>query len=213
MRFLVGVQLRRAAILLLAGFAVGLAAGGSIVATGVAAGLPSVLRAPTVAGPVADDPAERTPSVPPAASSAPASPVTGEAIPAAARSALPAVAAANERLADGRSALEATLTAATFDVAAAAVAIRSVAAEAAAGSDQLARLATWPRAAPLAGELRAFYDDLRSTARSGLAYSITDGAAYRATAEALATILDGLPALDARLAVLLEAARASQPNP
>lgn len=203
MRFLAGVQLRRATILLVAGFAAGLAAGGSIVTAGVMAGLPGVVR-PAAQAEVTDPDVGAT--APPA--TAPAATPTIEAglAPAPARSALRQTAVVTDRLAQGLIDLDTALAGPSFDPAATATVIRTIASEAAAGADQLARLATWPRAAALADDLRAFYDELRTTARSGLANSITNGPAYRATAEALRTTLSRLPVLDARLAVLLEAA-------
>lgn len=200
MRFLVGVQLRRATILLVIGFGLGLLAGGSIVTAGVMAGLPDVLGRPAAAAALPStmpSPAPASPS--PAA--LPRSEVA--AVPAVARSALLATAAVNERLADAVVPLDAALATSPFDPVAAAAAIRTVAAEAAAGADQLARLATWPRAATLANDLRSFYDELRTTARAGLANSLTNVAAYEATAETLRAILGRLPELDARLEGLL----------
>lgn len=213
MRFLADVQLRRAMILLIAGFAIGLLAGGSIVTAGVMAGLPGLVAGnerPAEANPThpANAATEATPA--PASPLAPTSPAT---VPAVARSALRGIATANERLAVGQAALNDALAAASFDPAAAADAIRLVAVEATAGSDQLARLATWSRATTLAGDLRAFYDELRSVARAGLANSITNGPAYRATVEALQASLARLPELDARLAVLLALAGLATPTP
>ncbi len=209
MRFLVGVQLRRAVILLVAGFAVGLAAGGSIVTAGVVAGLPRVVGA---SAPTAESvPSEVGVATPiPVASATPAPP---DGVPVPARSALRQIAALNERLAEGLDAIDATLAAPTFDAATAAAAIRSIAAEAAAGTDQLARLATWPPATGLASDLRTFYDELRSTARLGLAASIANVDAYRATMEALAAQLARLPEIEARLAILLEAAGLATAGP
>lgn len=203
MRFLAGVQLRRATILLVAGFAAGLAAGGSIVTAGVMAGLSDVVRPPAQADVTAPAADTTGPSV-----TAPAATPTIQAglAPAPARSALRQTAVVNDRLAQGLIDLEATLAAPSFDPAATATIIRTIASEAATGADQLARLATWPRAAALADDLRVFYEELRTTARSGLANSITNSPAYRTTAEALRTTLSRLPDLDARLAVLLEAA-------
>ncbi len=210
MRFLADVQLRRAMILIIAGFAIGLLAGGSIVTAGVMAGLPDLVaenERPAEANPT--NPAtEATPA--PASSLAPTNPAT---VPAVARSALRGIATANERLAVGQAALNDALAAASFDPAAAADAIRLVAVEATAGSDQLARLATWSRATTLAGDLRAFYDELRSVARTGLANSIRNAPAYRATVEALQASLARLPELDARLAVLLALAGLATPTP
>jgi hypothetical protein len=208
MRFLVGVQLRRAVILLVAGFAVGLAAGGSIVTAGVVAGLPRVVGASVPSA--ASAPSQvgvATPIPVPTATPAPPD------VPVPARSALRQIAALNTRLAAGVDALDAILAAPTFDAATAAAAIRSIATEAAAGTDQLARLATWSRATDLASDLRTFYDELRSTARLGLAASITNVDAYRTTAEAMAAHLARLPEIEARLAILLEAAGLATAGP
>lgn len=209
-RFLVGVQLRRATVLLVIGFGLGLVAGGAIVTAGVIAGLPSALGRPAAAA--------ARPSTMPSPGSASPSPAAlprpeVAAVPAVARSALLATAAVNERLADALVPLDAALTTTPFDPVGAAAAIRTVAAEAAAGADQLARLATWPRAATLANDLRSFYDELRTTARSGLANSLTNVVAYQATAETLRAILARLPDLDARLDVLLTLAGSPSPAP
>lgn len=204
MRFLAGVQLRRATILLVVGFAAGLTAGGSIVTAGVMAGLPGVVRPPAQAEvPAAPAAGKTDPSATAPAATPSASVVV---VTAPARSALRQTAVVNDRLAQGGVDLDAALAASSFDPAATATVIRVIASEAATGADQLARLATWPRAAALASDLRAFYDELRTTARSGLANSITNSPAYRTTAEALRTTLGRLPDLDARLAVLLEVA-------
>lgn len=211
MRFLVGVQLRRAAILLVAGFGLGLMAGGSIVTAGVIAGLPGALGRAAVAETV--PPPAGTTSIPPGASAATVPPPEAPAVPAVARSALLQAAAVNERLADALVPLDTALATTPFDPVDAAAAIRTVAAEAAAGTDQLARLATWPRAAALASDLRSFYDELRSTARAGLANSLANSAAYQATAEALRGLAARLPELDARLEVLLAVAGSASPAP
>ncbi len=201
MRFLVGVQLRRAAALLGIGFGLGLMAGGSIVTAGVIAGLPEALGRAAVAETV--PPSAATTSIPPGASAETVAPPEAPVVPAVARSALLQAAAVNERLADALVPLDTALAATPFDPVDAAAAIRTIAAEAAGGSDQLARLATWSRAAALASDLRSFYDELRSTARAGLANSLTNAAAYEATAEALRGTLARLPELEARLEVLL----------
>lgn len=218
MRFLADVQLRRAMVLLVAGFAIGLLAGGSVVTAGVMAGLPKLVAADarpaderlanTNQANPATPPPEATPA--PASPLVPTNPAT---VPAVARSALRQIATANERLAVGQAALHDALAATNFDPAAAADAIRLVAVEATAGADQLARLATWSRATTLAGDLRAFYDDLRSVARAGLANSMTNGPAYRATVEALQSSLARLPELDARLGILLALAGLATPTP
>ncbi len=75
--------------------------------------------------------------------------------------------------------------------------LRSLASDAAIGSDLAAQLRTWDEATPLASDRAGFYASISAIAHDGLRAAMSDKKKYRATAKAMLGTLKGLAALDA----------------
>jgi hypothetical protein len=200
---LMGVQARRASLFIVFG-----------VAAGVLVGIALAFVIAIVSQPAAAVPGTGTnvvPDAPPAATAVPAVD-PAPAIPAMSLAAFAQSANVNVRLAGSVSVLQAQLAAPEFDTIAAATAIRAIAAEAAMGSDLAPRLAAWADARDLAATLRDFYGDVRTTARRGLAASLTNSEAYRIAAAEMIVALGGLGAIDARTQEIAAAAGVTVPK-
>ena len=131
--------------------------------------------------------------------------------------ALSGTAVVNGRITVDAATLRTTLSsrASTSDIARA---LRSLAADAALGSDLTGRLARWPDAGPVAAQLDAFYRSMAKTARDGLRYSLSDNGSYRSTGAEMLKVLTGLRAVDAASRTLagtvsLELPPVDQPAP
>jgi hypothetical protein len=120
-------------------------------------------------------------------------------IAAVSRSALGQAAALNTRLAAAASSLRLALREKDLDSASVADQLRSLAADAAFGEDLASRLGAWDQAYALSLDLANLYGAVRSTAREGLAASIQNDPAYRASAQKMLAVLAGLAPLDKRL--------------
>jgi hypothetical protein len=108
-------------------------------------------------------------------------------------------AALDTRLAGAASTLRLALRDKRLDSASVADQLRSLAADAAFGDDLASRLGMWDQAYALSLDLSNLYGSIRSTAREGLAASITNEPAYRAAAQKMVAVLNGLTPLDKRL--------------
>jgi hypothetical protein len=120
-------------------------------------------------------------------------------IGAVSRSALGQAAALNARLTAASSTLRLALRDKDLDSASVADQLRSLAADAAFGDDLASRLGAWDQAYALSLDLSNLYGSIRSTAREGLAASITNDPAYRASAQKMLAVLAGIAPLDKRL--------------
>jgi hypothetical protein len=120
-------------------------------------------------------------------------------IGAVSRSALGQAAALNARLTAASSTLRLALRDKDLDSASVADQLRSLAADAAFGDDLASRLGAWDQAYALSLDLSNLYGSIRSTAREGLAASITNDPAYRASAQKMLAVLAGIASLDKRL--------------
>lgn len=120
----------------------------------------------------------------------------------------------NDQLAANGVRLAQQAAAEPFRVADVAATIRELNSTARSAIELLPQLERQPGAGPMAARLSEFYTALGSTATAGLQASVSNVAAYRQTAAALATLLDGLPALQAGLQALLLLPPASEtPSP
>jgi hypothetical protein len=196
-RLIMGVPAKRAGLFMAAGGVAGAMAGGLLVAV-VALG--SVLvRAGMVTPPATPTPSS---SVTPSSSPLATTPEPPPDVPPVARSALAQAGSLHVRLASAADSLEAALKARRLDTTEIARNFRTIASTASTGSEVAGRLVVWDDAASLSVQLSSFYGELRDTARSGLAASLTNEPAYRAAAEDMLSVLAQLPGLDAQARVL-----------
>jgi hypothetical protein len=186
-RLLLSTPAQKVGIFVSAGVVLGLLFGWSFSA------VVGALTAPRPPGPVA--------SLAPGAS-APAVvivPTPAPTIGAVSRSALGQAAALDARLAAAASTLRLALRDKDLDSASVADQLRSLAADAAFGDDLASRLGAWDQAYALSLDLSNLYGSIRSAAREGLAASITNDPAYRASAQKMLAVLGGIAPLDKRL--------------
>lgn len=203
-RLLMGVPARRASVFLSVGVLVGMVLGGTVGATAVAVGTVRSDVGTGVNGAI-------TPTAaPPRATSAPVAPPPGGATPIA-RSALGQVGALHARMVTGAALLETSLAKSPIDVTDVAKVLRSLAADAAYGSDLAPRVGAWDDAEVLSAQLVQFYDLVRQTARDGLSASLTDGEAYRGAGQAMLGVLTGITVVDAEARALAEKADVEMP--
>ncbi len=186
-RLLYGVQARRAGLFVGAGLVAGVLVGS--LATGLLVGATrtqatTASEGDGIAGSSAAPAGEDGQPLPPA-------------IPSLAASALRQSAAIDARLLGSLADLRATLAVSPYDPGTTAQALRDIAADATVAAQSMPALAAWPAAASVRADLVGFYDDLLATARAGLAYSISDAAAYRKAAAQMVLRFRRLPAIDA----------------
>ena len=193
-RLVMGVPLRRASVFVSVGVLVGLLGGIGLTATAAA-----VARDPAGPSPsqpaVGASPSGGVASLPP--SPTPTTRPTAPSVPPTARAALGQVGTLHVRLVESGTDLAQYLEAADIDASAVAKTLRQMLSNSAFGVDVAKRLGTWDTAAPLATDLAAFYEEIRATARGGLAASVRNDAAYRQAATKMVTLLGDLERLDA----------------
>lgn len=191
-----GTPLRRAGAFVALGASVGMLTGivlGSGVVTGA---LPPLVVPGQAAAPVTTPVVSPAPaSAAPVATLAPAMPPMTA--PTGMLSALDQTAVMNSRIVAVVPALQAALASTSLDTPAVVRALRSLAADTSYGVEVAKRLEGWDRAALLAGDLGAFYAEVRASARDALAASVANEAAYRRAAERMLGTLGGVGALDA----------------
>lgn len=197
-RLVLGVQARRAGAFVGAGLVAGLLAG-SLVTGVLVGGAPRSIVAPTASGGEGPAPAGGTGDVPAAA------------VPATATSVLQQTAAINARLVTTLAELRATLAAKPYDPSATAQGLRDIAADATVAAGSVPALGRWAGAARVQAALADFYDGVLATARTGLAYSLSDAAAYRKAASDMVARFKGLVAIDAAARTLAATAGVSLP--
>jgi hypothetical protein len=183
LRVLAGVPLRRGAMLIVSGTVAGLVIGASLAVALALAGRPASVPTDVPAASVA-------PGELPAASADP-SLVSGP-VPPAAATALRLAVTIEDRLAASATTLNKLAKAKTFNAVTAATTIRSIAADAAWGSDVVDRMSDWPAGAPLRAQLSSFYQQVRQTARDALGVSIKDAAKYKLSAKRMVKLLGSI---------------------
>jgi hypothetical protein len=191
-RLIMGVVLRRAGTLMGFGFAIGLLLGGVVMSAVITTLIHPAAEAVAVE-PAGDG--TTTPASPgPNASAGTVIPPV--AIPAAALSSLRQSSLLDARIANDADALAAAYRskASAVDIA---LILRSLASDAAIGSDLTAQLRTWDEATPLAADRAGFYASISAIAHDGLRAAMSDKKKYRATAKSMLATLKGLAALDA----------------
>jgi hypothetical protein len=184
-----GLKLRQAGGILALGLALGLFIGIAITAVLISTSLGEPAQA-----------VGTTPSAAPAAvvaTAAPVAPDPNPGVPSVAISALSGTAVVNGRIAVDTTTLRSTLTAKGVTTSDIARALRSLAADAALGSDLTDRLGQWTAAAPVTTKLDAFYRSMAKTARDGLRSSFGDVRGYRAAGFAMLKVLAALDDVDA----------------
>lgn len=180
-RLVMGVPMRRVSVFV----ALGTTGAIAIVLTGVT--LLSVVQAFAIRGGGSEanpTPAPTSPTRP-----TPGGGPTANRVPSVVRSALDQAAATNLRLAAATPQLKAALSRSNLDGPLVAAILRDLAADATRGADLLARVGSWSEADAVTAELEALYRDVRATARTGLAASMTNDRAYRAAAQRMVSVL------------------------
>ena len=191
-RLVMGVMLKRASGILALGMVFGIALGGAATASAIALSL----RVPTTVAVV-------TPTVAPAdvgPTAQPPQPVTVPVVvvvPQTALSALSGTAVVNGRIAVDAATLSSTAARSSASAIEIARALRSLAADAALGTDLVGRLASWRDAAPVMADLDQFYFAMAENARAALRLSLSDTTGYRNAAAKMATVLLSLGKVDA----------------
>jgi hypothetical protein len=202
-RLFLGLTLRRVSAILISGAVVGILIGSAAMAIAIGAAVPPGVAGVTPAAATATATAEATPVAEPTATpvAVVSTPFVGGP-PAAAVAALSGIAVVNSRLAVDVDALNEALANRASTTTEYARALRSLAADAALGSDLAGRLGPWSSAGTVRTQLDAFYREMSDTARLGLRTSLTDVKGYRAAAKAMRSAVAGLTDVDAATRVL-----------
>ncbi len=132
-------------------------------------------------------------------------------IPPLASTALVQVVGTNGRLTAGGADLRAALAARVFDASEVAQVLRTISAESVFSVQVAQHVANWSGSADIGAQLTAFYDSVHVTAANGLVASVRNDAAYRAAANAMLKLFDGMPALDAAVRSTAAAAGVALP--
>ncbi len=185
---ILGVTAKRASAILGLGLVVGVLLGGVVTAAAITLSLhDKPVEAPAAAVATPAPVATAIPNVVTAPVGAPQAAVT----------ALSGTAVVNGRISADTTTLAATLAdshATTIDLARG---LRSLSADAALGTDLVARLAQWRDADAAAGPLGDFYRKMSTTATLALRDSLNDASGYRSSASEMLDVLKGLSAVDA----------------
>ena len=201
LRVLAGVPIRRGALLVVAGSAAGVIVGATlaIVLALAAQPAPAPADVPAASGAPVGVGGSFDPSL-----------VSGP-VPSTAATALRLSVTIEDRLAASAAALKKQVKVKNFSATTAAKTIRSIAADATWGSDNVDRLAGWPAAAPLRAQLDAFYEGLRNEARDALAVSIKDTSKYKLHAKRMIKLLASVPATREAMVALAAANKITIP--
>ena len=185
-KYVLGVTVKRASVLLGLGLVFGVVVGGVVTASAITMSAP----AKPVEAAVVATPAPVATAMPSAAEVVPVGP------PQAAVSALSGTAVVNGRISADAVSLAATLadpTATTSDIARG---LRLLSADARQGTDLVARLAPWREADVARGHLDDFYRRMSDTATEALRGSLNDASGYRSSATEMLGVLSRLSAVD-----------------
>jgi len=205
-RLIMGVVLRRAGTLMGFGFVVGMFIGG--VATSFVISNLLAPAAPAVAVDPADTTTAQASGVPGAPSGAANPPVVA---PSGALSSLRQASLLDARFVADTKALSSAYKANATGVDIALV-LRSLASDAAIGSDLLPGLRAWDDARKLAAARAGFYAAVAGISHDALRASMTDKKAYRAAAKSMLATLRKLPSLDDQSRSLAATAGATLPD-
>ncbi len=191
-RLIMGVLVRRAIGLVALGLVFGAFLGGAGMASFIA-----VTLHPEPAIAAIEAPAIVAPSEAPIAVVPPATNPVTPGVPPAAAAALSGTIVINSRIAADAVTLRTTLESQDGSANDLAKALRTLAADAAAGMDLTSRMAPWTAATSVRAGLDDFYSSMATTARDGLHASLADLSAYRSTAKAMLAVTAGLDTVDA----------------
>jgi hypothetical protein len=183
-----GVTLRRALAILILGMVLGMPIG---VVTTVSAVTLSLPGPPAAIVPIA------SPSATPSSAPTPSPTPVVVTVPSTAISALSGTTVVNGRISVDAASLAAMLKKKGVSTIEIARALRSLAADAALGTDLTSRLSPWAAANEVQVMLDTFYQSMAETAKTGLRASLTDAAAYRKAAAAMLVVVQDLGAVDA----------------
>lgn len=185
-RLVMGVLLKRAGAILALGFVSGILLGGLVTAAAITL---SLKDSAAVAARASASPAPATP----APTAAPSIPIqSGPAV-----TALSGTAVVNGRIAVDAATLQGKLAKPNVSTIELARALRSLAADAALGTDLVDRLAPWRDATTVKQQLDDFYTTMANKAHQALQVSLSDTGAYRRAGVEMLTILGGLADVDA----------------
>jgi hypothetical protein len=189
LRLVAGIPLSRAGSFVIVGLIVGLAVGGGAIA-GVNALTASHGTGGKGGSAAAGGSTSKAGGGNPAANGPPPS------ISALMGSVVEQAGGVNVRLAEAANDLRVELNRSRFDTAATAAILRTIASNASFGAALSSRISEWPPGDEFAADLSAFYGSVRETARTGLAFSITNPGAYRQAGRDMLRVLDRLDVLD-----------------
>ena len=192
---IIGVQARRAGVLMGIGVFAGVLLGGVLSTTATVLG--GAIQG-TVSAVITATSATPTPvaTASPDASGAPATPGTNSSLPALTRSALVQSAAVNQRLAASSLILASALKAKNLDAYGVSQTLRSMSADAVVGLQMSLHVGAWADGKELSGEMASFYASIQKTAATGLSASLRNDKAYRASGQHMMVVLGGLAAFD-----------------
>jgi hypothetical protein len=197
-RLVIGVQAKRAGILVAIGVFSGLILGGVLSTTATALG---VAIQDTVAAVTAGS--SPSPSISAASSPSAGAPTVGpgtiSTVPALTRSALAQAVGVQARLTASRAVLASALKAKNLDSFGVSQTLRAMSADAVIGLSLSSHIGAWSGGKDLSGELTAFYTTIQDTASSGLQASVRNDKAYRAAGQRMLVVLGSLPTIDQRV--------------
>lgn len=196
-RLLLGVPARRAGIFVVLGVALGMWIGGAVAMSVLRPAVVAPAGGATQSGNGSAVPAAGATAAPPAPSVDPAADVPPDAVAALAQ--LPAT---DGRLMADAMILRSVVPSRSADSFAIADALRSVASDAAFGSDLATRLVGWPAAADVRSDLVTFYDGVRDACRVALSTSVQDTTGYRTAGWRVNATMNDLARVDGRARAL-----------
>ncbi len=203
-RLLIGVKATMAAFFIASGLIAGMVLGGGVMAAISLVAWPSLYVAMEPAAAV-------TPSDAPVASGL--VPAAGQAVPAAALTALSQSTLLNQRLTDDAARLRAAIKPSKPSTAEIARILRAMASNAAFGDRIAPSVAAWPDGTAVSSILINLYARVGDTARAGLAASLNNTKAYVKAARAMLVVLDGLEVADSSARALAATVDVELPGP
>ena len=197
-RLIIGVQARRAGILLAVGVFGGLILGGVLSTTATALG--GAIQSTVAAVTAHSTPSPSTsPASSPSAGEPSVDPGAALTVPALTRSALAQAIGVGERLTASKAVLASAMKAKNLDSFGVSQTLRAMSADAVIGLQLSSHIGAWSGGKDLSGELTALYTTIQDTASTGLQASVHNDKAYRAAGQRMLVVLATLPALDVRV--------------
>jgi hypothetical protein len=197
-RLIIGVQAKRAGILVAIGVFGGLILGGvlSTTATALGGAIQDTVAAVTAGSSASPS---TSPAVSPSAGAPTIGPGTISTVPALTRSALAQAVGVHTRLTASKALLASALKAKNLDSVGVSQTLRAMSADAVIGLQLSSHIGAWSGGKELSGELTTFYSAIQVTAASGLSASVRNDNAYRVAGQRMLALLGGLTALDLRV--------------